>query len=255
VKRKVSWQLQSRGEIAIENAVFFRFLVEQVGSKIANDWIRAYLNRVDSEILAVGKPNEIITKEVEMLRVAGGLTFWPFLNDHKSTSNPKDPINVIFWRRGAISYIADLLRNRVGGWASTPGVALYALIDDTLHGGSITWKKFDEQLRKGPFSGTSFHVRLYGGMCSCNHGKEVYALGGVHEEQLLNRLGPIPWHVPISWDNARNDLEADVQSITGAAASVTQVFLVSPGTLQQVSYDGLASYIELALPPWMSAVP
>jgi hypothetical protein len=255
VKREVSWTLQSREEIATENAVFFRFLAEQVGGEIANAWIKIYLDEVEKEIETCGKPGEQIAQQVSMLQIEGGLTFWPYLNTSK-TFNPKDPINFIFWRYGATSIVSDLLVNRVGGWASTLGVTLYGFIDDSAHGGRMDWKKFDVQLRKGSFWTTSHHVRIYEGFCPCTHGKLVYSLAGVHEEQFLTwppSWGSIRGHTPISWDNARNLLETDVQSVPNTVASTVKVNLNTITPLQGIPHDSHASYIELMRPSWLTA--
>jgi hypothetical protein len=249
VKTEVSWSLQTRDEMEIENAVFFRFLAEQVGAETANPWIKSYLDGVEKEIKDLGQPGERVTQSVSMLQIEGGLSFWPYLNTSK-TFNPKDPINFIVWRYGAASIVSDLLVNRVGGWASTLGATLYGFIDDSAHGGRMDWKKFDVQLRKGSFWTTSHHVRIYEGLCPCTHGKLVYSLAGVHEEALLSW----PPHTPISWNGARSVLQADVLAVPATVASTARVNLNTAGTLQHVPHDGHAAYIELMRPSWLSTV-
>lgn len=253
---EVSWSLQTREEMEIENAVFFRFLVEQVGAEIANVWIKAYLDGVEEEIKSKGQPGQWVTQTVPMLQVEGGLSFWPYLNNNK-TFNSKDPINVIFWRHGAASIVSDLLVNRVGGWGSTLGFTFYGFIDDSAHGGRMDWKKFDVQLRKSSFWTTSNHVRIFEGFCPCTHGKLVYSLAGVHEEQFLSwppSPGCIRGHTPISWDNARNLLEAEVQGISSTVASTARINLNTTTPLQGIPHDSHAAYIQLARPSWLAAV-
>lgn len=257
VEREVTWTLQSREEIAVGNAPLFEFLMFQLGVKQASAWISSYLNTIENEIKELGKPGERITQVAKMLQVEGGLRFWPYLARHKSTNYPKDPINAIFWGFGSPAIVADLLSNRVGGWPPTAGAAMWALIDDTDHGGTCDWKPMDAQMRKGSFWGLSTHIRLYGGTHPCSHGKRAYSVAGIHEEQflsyspLLSIRGP---HAPTSWDGARDTLEQDLTSAPGVAASINRVWLDNPGNLQGVAYDGEALYVEVACPAWLSGV-
>ena len=50
----VTWRLQTMEEISIENAGFFKYLIEQVGSEIAMPWITGYLESASSEIEDLG---------------------------------------------------------------------------------------------------------------------------------------------------------------------------------------------------------
>lgn len=255
-KKEIKWNLQTREEIATDNAVFFRFVIEQVGREIAETWIRAYLDGADEEIKKKGDPGQEVTEIVSMFKVERGLTFWPYLNGNK-TFNAKDPVNAIFWRHGAASVVADLLENRVGGWTSTHGATFYAYIDDSAHGGTMDWKKFDVQLRKGSFWTKSHHVRIYEGFRPCIHGKSVYSLAGVHEEQFLTwplSSGCIRGHTPLSWDNARDALETDIQSVPASVNPAVRVNLNSSGTLQNVQHDGHATYIEFKPPHWLASI-
>ena len=55
-EREVTWRLQTRDEIALDNAVFFRYIIQQVGSEIATPWITEYLDGLSKEIEELGGP-------------------------------------------------------------------------------------------------------------------------------------------------------------------------------------------------------
>ncbi len=249
-EREVRWTLQSREEIAIANAPYFRLLVSEFGEEQAKSWIGSYLDDVESEIKQVGEPGQQITRLVKMLQLEGGLRFWPFIARTKSHEHPKDPINAIFWNFGSPVIVADLLSESAGGWDSTRGVTMYALIDDTDHGGRCDWKPFDTQLRRGSFWDRSTHVRFYGGQRPCSHGKRAYSLAAVHKEEFKKLRGI---HKPTSWDDARGELEKGLGS-RGVVASTSRAELDTPGQLQGIPYDGEAIYVEIASPDWLRAV-
>lgn len=253
----VTWRLQSRDEIAIENAAFFKYLIEQVGSEIATPWIKEYLDGVTKEIEEVGGQGGEATERVPMLRVEGGLSFWPYLNNHKSFQNPKDPINLVFWKNGAASVVSDVLANRTGGWANTQGSMLYAFIDDSQHGGTMDWKRLDIQLRKGSFWTHSSHLRLYQAPWSCTHGRSVYSLAGAHQEQFLTwppTPGCIRGHRPLSWDNARDIVAQDMASVAGLVGLVSSINLNTAGQMQGVAHDGHVTFMEVEQPTWIVTI-
>lgn len=251
-KVPVEWKIQSLTEVVNDNVPYFRYLVEHLGTDDGNKLISTYIEEVRKELEALRKeyPSGVVRRDVEMGEFRGGLRLWPFLSRTHNVTNPTDPVNLIFWRYGSSAIVEGILEKNVGGgWARTSiGSTLYALIDDTDHGGNASWKKMDSQLRKGSWLGISTHIRIYDGSRLCTHGKNAYSIAGAHEEAFTG----IPPHTPTAWDAARDTVSNDLASIPSLLNSRSSVLLMAAGSRQGINYNGYASALEITVPAWLS---
>lgn len=246
IKKHFSWPRQALESLMEDYAPYHTWLLSLVGEQYAEKLRDDYCKLVQARL---EKLPQVLEAYVELVKLEGGLSIFPYLCNTHDTRDLADPINLLFWNYGGHVNIQSALSNCIGGWVPTHGVALYALIDDSDHNGSIGWKKFDCQLREGSFFSTSTHIRIYEGFRQCTHGKRVYSIAAVHRENFWPRP-----HTVIDWDASQNDVETGFRGLASLSGAVQQVDLQNAGTFQNVTNDGIASYIEVKRPPWFAIV-
>ncbi|MCS7134147.1 MAG: hypothetical protein NZ921_05065 [Candidatus Caldarchaeum sp.] len=165
---------------------------------------------------------------------------------------PKDPINLVFWRQARPGNLRDIMMNYLTPpWRNTNLFGLSCAETQYIYlenrDGAGSWVAMRYSLSpEGCRISRRIHIRLFDGGFDDKSG--YLSIGAVHEEDfsiesLLKDMTP---HKVTDWDKAQLYVESQFRTLNHITGSVRHVQLQRPNeVIQGVNNDGEASFIEI----------